>query len=262
VTVVADPGSPIAQHCTVTSGNGTVSNSPITNVTVSCTTRTFTIGGTVTGVISGGPVLQDNGGDNLAITGNGSFTFATPIASGQPYAVTVVSNPIGRACFVTNGSGTVGASNIANVQIVCSAETQYSEFFAQGNTTDAVCSPWLAFTSQLTASSYNSITFSGSNDPVGTTCADPTIATQLCQALHTDTSVSLVCGGHTWSVGDCGASAELSVDSSICTCTTVTEVATARPCIQLSQNVPNANWGGVDTDTCNAPSQTMTISCQ
>ncbi|HEX4418772.1 MAG TPA: hypothetical protein VH165_12765 [Kofleriaceae bacterium] len=262
VTVVADPSSPIAQHCTVTNGNGTVGGGPVNNVIVSCTTRTFTIGGTVSGVISGGPVLQDNGGDNLTITGNGSFTFATPIASGQTYAVTVLSNPAGRACFVTNGTGTVGAGNITSVNVSCVAETQFSEFFPAGPTTQALCNPWLAFTSQLVAGSYNTITLSGSADPVGTTCAVPAMATQICQALHTGASLTVSCGGHNWSVGDCGLSTELNVDISVCTCTTGTQAAIARPCIDLANGDANPNWGGVRTDTCDAPSQTITVTCQ
>jgi len=44
----------------------------------------FTVGGTVTGLTGTGLVLQDNGGDNLAITGNGAFTFKTAVAQGEP----------------------------------------------------------------------------------------------------------------------------------------------------------------------------------
>ena len=46
------------------------------------TPRTYTIGGTVSG-LSGTVVLQDNGGDNLSVSGNGSFTFATPVDAGR-----------------------------------------------------------------------------------------------------------------------------------------------------------------------------------
>jgi len=39
----------------------------------------YSIGGTVTGLNSGATlVLQVNGGNNLSVTTNGSFTFATP----------------------------------------------------------------------------------------------------------------------------------------------------------------------------------------
>ena len=44
------------------------------------TTSTYSIGGSVSG-LSGTVVLQDNGGDDLSVTGNGSFTFATPVGS-------------------------------------------------------------------------------------------------------------------------------------------------------------------------------------
>ena len=40
---------------------------------------TYSVGGTVSG-LSGTVVLQDNGGDNLSVGANGSFTFATPLA--------------------------------------------------------------------------------------------------------------------------------------------------------------------------------------
>ena len=43
---------------------------------------TYTIGGTVSGLTGTGLVLADNGGDNLPVTANGAFTFATPVTSG------------------------------------------------------------------------------------------------------------------------------------------------------------------------------------
>ena len=44
----------------------------------------YSVGGTVSG-LSGTVVLQDNGGDDLSVSGNGSFTFATPVAGGGAY---------------------------------------------------------------------------------------------------------------------------------------------------------------------------------
>jgi len=45
---------------------------------------TYTIGGTMTNLASGGSMkLQDNGGDTLTVTANGPFTFATKLTSGS-----------------------------------------------------------------------------------------------------------------------------------------------------------------------------------
>jgi len=41
----------------------------------------YTIGGTVSGLLGTGLVLQDNGGNNLSVSANGSFTFTTAIAT-------------------------------------------------------------------------------------------------------------------------------------------------------------------------------------
>jgi Galactose oxidase, central domain/Kelch motif len=80
----------------------------------------YTIGGTVTGLTGTGLVLQNNGGDNLAVTAAGSFTFKTAVASGAAYAVTVVTQPTNPAqsCAVTTGSGTATA-NVTTVAVAC-----------------------------------------------------------------------------------------------------------------------------------------------
>jgi uncharacterized delta-60 repeat protein len=80
----------------------------------------FTIGGTVSGLVGTGLVLQDL--TFLPITpGNGPFTFALPTRSGSPYAVSVVTQPTNplQICSVINGSGTVGNANITNVVVAC-----------------------------------------------------------------------------------------------------------------------------------------------
>ena len=98
----------------------------VTNVAVSCSANpTFTVGGTVSG-LSGTVVLQDNGADNLTVTANGPFTFATGLASGAAYAVTVKTNPAGQTCTVANGSGTMGSANVTNVAVSCSANPTFT----------------------------------------------------------------------------------------------------------------------------------------
>ena len=78
------------------------------------------MGGTVSG-LSGTVVLQDNGGDNLTLTANGTFTFATALASGAAYAVTVKTNPASQTCAVSSGTGTIGSANVTNVAVTCTS---------------------------------------------------------------------------------------------------------------------------------------------
>lgn len=82
----------------------------------------FSVGGTVTGLVGTGLVLQDNGADNLTVGANGSFTFKTQITSGKTYAVTVLTQPSNptQVCTVTNGSGTVSAA-VTTVTVTCAA---------------------------------------------------------------------------------------------------------------------------------------------
>ena len=68
-------------------------------------------------------MLQDNGGDNLSVTANGTFTFATALANGAAYNVTVLTNPSGQTCTVTNGSGTIASANVTNVAVTCTNST-------------------------------------------------------------------------------------------------------------------------------------------
>ena len=90
------------------------------------------MGGTVSG-LSGTVVLQDNGGDNLSVSASGSFTFATAVATGAAYSVTVQANPSGQACSVANGSGTMGSANVTNVAVSCATTTPGSDNFNRPN---------------------------------------------------------------------------------------------------------------------------------
>ncbi|HKQ25233.1 MAG TPA: hypothetical protein VJT81_12395, partial [Burkholderiales bacterium] len=72
-----------------------------------------------------GLVLQNNGGNNLAAAANGAFTFTAPVASGSPYAVTVLTQPSNprQTCTITNASGSVFGANITHVGILCTTNT-------------------------------------------------------------------------------------------------------------------------------------------
>lgn len=85
---------------------------------VSVGPQTFTVGGAVSGLV--GTLVLQNNGTPITLNSNGSFTFPNPIAVGGAYAVSVLSQPTGQICVVTNGSGTLPASNVTNVSVACS----------------------------------------------------------------------------------------------------------------------------------------------
>jgi hypothetical protein len=83
--------------------------------------KTFTVGGTVTGLTGTGLVLQNNGVDDLPISINGVFQFNTPLGRNATYDVHVSTQPTDpvQVCTPTNGTGTVVDSNITDITITC-----------------------------------------------------------------------------------------------------------------------------------------------
>ena len=81
----------------------------------------YSVGGAVSGLAGSGLVLSLNGGADLPVGTNGSFTFSGTVTSGSAYAVTVKTQPASpsQTCAVTSGSGTMGGSAITNVSVAC-----------------------------------------------------------------------------------------------------------------------------------------------
>ena len=114
VTVLTQPPAP-SETCTVSNGSGTMPANNINSVSVTCAVNTYTVGGTLAGLFSGGSVvLQINGSHDQTLTADGNFVFPA-LADGTAYAVTVATQPTGQACTVNNGSGTLAGANISSV---------------------------------------------------------------------------------------------------------------------------------------------------
>ncbi|HEV2469357.1 MAG TPA: kelch repeat-containing protein [Candidatus Sulfotelmatobacter sp.] len=114
VTILTQP---TGETCSLGSNAQGTANSNVT-VAVTCSATTYTVSVSVTGLTGTGLVFQDNGGDNLSVTADGTFPFATQIASGGPYAVTILTQPSGQTCTIINGSGT--ATGNVTVAVTCS----------------------------------------------------------------------------------------------------------------------------------------------
>lgn len=92
----------------------------------------YTVGGSVSG-LAGTQVLQNNAGDELKLTADGTFTFATALDPGSAYEVSVRSQPRWQVCSVTQGSGRVAAS-VTDVAVTCSAAAAQVSTFAGSGT--------------------------------------------------------------------------------------------------------------------------------
>ncbi len=86
--------------------------------------ETFSIGGMVSGLVAGNTVLlQNNGDEQLVVTGNGPFAFPNRVFNGAGYQVTAdtVAFTPNQVCEVTDGIGVISDAD-ATVSIQCSAE--------------------------------------------------------------------------------------------------------------------------------------------
>ena len=127
VTVNTQPQSP-NQICTVTNGSGTATAN-VTNVAVNCV-LSYTIGGSVTGVVGTGLILQNSSDlEQLPISpanGNQVFTFKNFVPTGTAYTVSIAAQPTNpvQTCVVTptTASGTATA-NVTTVIVTCPAVT-------------------------------------------------------------------------------------------------------------------------------------------
>ncbi|HCF56915.1 MAG TPA: hypothetical protein DFS52_02825, partial [Myxococcales bacterium] len=211
VSVLTHPAVP-SQTCSVEFGTGTASGN-VTSVQITCATDLFTIGGTVSGLAGSGLVLQNNGGDDLPLSTNGSFTFATSVLSGGTYEITVLTAPSAppQACTVTNGSGTVGGAPVTSVAVTC--ETLYSV----GGTVSGLSGNGLvlqnnaeeiAITAGQTSFAFPTLLLSGASYSV-TVKTQPTDPSQTCVVAGGDgtiasanvTGVQVTCTTDTFGVG-------------------------------------------------------------
>ena len=112
---------PTGLTCTVSNGSGTNVIADVENISITCSVDTYTIAGSIANLTATGLVLQNNGADNLIVNSGATlFQFATQVAYGGSYNVTVAQQPTGLTCMVSNGSGVNVIADVENISITCS----------------------------------------------------------------------------------------------------------------------------------------------
>lgn len=202
VVIVSQPAN---QNCVVNNATGTLT-ADVSNVNVKCTTKMYSLGGTISG-LSGALVLQNNSGPKLRLTNNGSFTFSDELAVGSDYDVTIASAPDSQQCAVSNASGVLSADT-DNVNVEC-----YSKSYSLGGTVsglEGTLTLQNLGVSDLILTDDGSFTFSdefsaGSDYDVTIDSAPDSqqcVVSNASGVLSTDTdNVSVECSPRTYSLG-------------------------------------------------------------
>ncbi|MCB1192610.1 MAG: DUF1554 domain-containing protein [Leptospiraceae bacterium] len=213
ITVANQPTGP-SQTCTVTNGSGTIAAANITNVSINCVTPAYTVSANVSGYAgTTALVLQNNGGDNLNIIGNGTSTFATAITSGNLYSVTVLTQPTlpTQTCSVVSGSGTMAGSNVT-ITVNCTTNTYTISGAIAGFSSGTNMTITDGTNSQNIAAGTSSFSFPALNSGTAYTVAvttQPTTPTQTCTVSNAGgtltnanvTNVAISCVTATYTVG-------------------------------------------------------------
>jgi hypothetical protein len=117
VTVMTQPAG---LTCTASGGTGTMPAAAVTSVVVACSANAYNLGGVISGLNGTGLVLA-NGTDTVAVAANAKkFKLPTPVAFASSYDVTVMTQPVGLTCTVSDGSGKMPAQDVTTVLVTCS----------------------------------------------------------------------------------------------------------------------------------------------
>lgn len=141
--------------CTITNSTGTPIED-VNNADVNCAfnpppnTLTYTVGGTVIG-LTGTITLSMTGSisQTKTISVNGSYVFDTSLLETQTYNVTISTHSTTSFCFLVNANsnqnmnqtGTMGTSNVTNVNIQCVGRITLNEAISNQNASCASNSP-------------------------------------------------------------------------------------------------------------------------
>jgi hypothetical protein len=173
------------------------------------------VGGRLSGLTPGESItLQDNSGDNLTLSSNGTFTFATTVAGSRIYDVTILSppsSPIAQTCTVSNATGTIGTAPVTDVTVNCDL-LAYFPFSGNANDESGYGNDGVVSGASLTAdrngTADNAYAFSNNATiqatvPVGflpVNDAPRTLAAWL-QPTQSNSALDVIF----WGIGDCTA---------------------------------------------------------
>ncbi|WP_146204386.1 hypothetical protein [Massilia glaciei] len=115
---------PTGAFCTPINNTGTTGSYSITNILISCVTEKRVLGGQIRGLKVNSQMVIVNGADKLNIAGTEGATapaivptFVMPmlVPDGEPYGVTILTQPANQTCTISENIGTMGAVDLPTV---------------------------------------------------------------------------------------------------------------------------------------------------
>jgi hypothetical protein len=96
----------------------------------------YTIGGTISGLVGTGLILQNNNSSFMVVDSGTSFTFPEAVPDSSVYDVTVLEQPSSpeQLCTVLLGSGTVTGAEITDIEVNCTNVLQVETPFFDPDT--------------------------------------------------------------------------------------------------------------------------------
>ncbi|MCL6485472.1 hypothetical protein [Janthinobacterium lividum] len=126
ITIAQQPKGAV---CSISSGSGKASRYSVSTAFVSCTTNTYALSGTITGLSAGGLRLVMGANGTSPLAGVNFYKFDA-IADGAPYGISILTQPTGLKCRFqgsksADGSdtvGTMGSSATSAATIDCTPQ--------------------------------------------------------------------------------------------------------------------------------------------
>ena len=184
---------PTGQTCFLFNNSGSNISANVSNVSVACSTNTYQVGGSVSGLSASGLILQ-TGKQKLTVnSGDIAFAFNTSLTTGALYSVFIANQPVNQTCSMRGGNGVMGSANIDSIVVVCATNGPDTYNVLLGRPTDSSItvsilgkpsdwggSAYVQYSTAADGQSYtNSSTVTSPTTPYPTNSVQPVIEVNL-----------------------------------------------------------------------------------
>ncbi len=120
---------PAEKTCTLSNASGTINGVDITDVHINCVSKTYVLGGSVTGInidpnypLNLLDLENTSNGETLSLGTDGAFMFTTELTAGEAFDVAVTASPIFQTCNISDGQGIMPSGGYSAMMVTCSQQ--------------------------------------------------------------------------------------------------------------------------------------------